>query len=291
MKTLPLLLLFAASAFGQAAIDKAAIESYLRRLEMWAPQVDVKISDPKPSSFTTGYSELAVRLTYNGQIKDETYYVSADGKHLFKGEAFDLSRSPFQANLDKLKVDQQPSFGAAKPAITIIVFADFQCPYCKAEAETLRTKVTQTFPDQVRIYFKDYPLESIHPWARAGSIAGRCVLRQGETKFWDFHDWIYKSQAEVTPENLREKTVAWATTAKLDAAALGSCIDTKATDAEVTRNMTEARSLGVSATPTLFLNGNKFEGTLEWAVMEQLIKFELDYQAKSAPKLGPRASN
>jgi protein-disulfide isomerase len=284
----------AASALGQPAavaqVDKVAIEAYLRRLEMWVPDVSVKIDDPKPNAYANGYSELTVHLSYNGQGKDERYYISTDGKRLFKGEPFDLTRSPFQANIDKLTLDKQPSFGGVKPTVNIVVFADFQCPYCKAEAEILRTKVTQTFPDAVRIYFKDFPLESIHPWARAGSVAGRCVYRQSATRFWDFHDWIYKGQSEITADNLREKVVAWATEAKLDAPSLGACIDTKATNAEVNASMAEARSLGINATPTVFLNGNKFEGSLEWPVMEQLIKFELEYQAKTAPKLGPRVS-
>jgi hypothetical protein len=78
------LLLASLSLFAQTApksnIDKAAVEAYLRHAELWVPQVSVKIADPKPSAYLPGFSELAVHLSYNGQAKDEHYYISQDGK-------------------------------------------------------------------------------------------------------------------------------------------------------------------------------------------------------------------
>ena len=61
------------------------------------------------------------------------------------------------------------------------------------------------FPTQVRVYFKDFPLEPIHPWAKPAAIAGRCVFRQKPAAFWDFHDWIFEHQGEITVENLKDK--------------------------------------------------------------------------------------
>ena len=176
---------------------------------------------------------MTVHLSYNGQGKDEHYYVSSDGKNIVKGEVFDTAKNPFQNNLDKMKTDNQPWFGAAKPQVDMVVFGDFQCPFCKSEAQTVRTNLLKTFPMGVRVVFKDFPLEAIHPWARAGSIAGRCVYKQNADKFWDFHDWIYSVQETIDPTNLKDKVVEWGGKNGLDAKALGSCIDTKATDAEV----------------------------------------------------------
>lgn len=281
MKILSLFVLLATAALAQSpGLDKAALEAYLRHMELWIPQVEVRIDDPKPSPYLKGYSEVSVHLSFNGQGKDERYFVSADGSSLIKGEAYDLTRSPFQSNLDRVTTDQQPSFGGnASAPVTLMVFADFQCPYCKAEAEILRKNVVAGFGDKVRVMFKDYPLESIHPWARAGSVAGRCVYRQSEDKFWAFHDWVYGAQADISVENLKEKTLAWAGENGVNGQQLGQCIDSKETDAEVAANLAEGRSLGINATPTTLLNGRKLEGTVQWEVMEQLIKLELDHVA------------
>src|SRR5450759_634761 len=89
--------MFAQTAAPKAAIDKAALETYLRHAELWVPQVIVVIDDPKPSAYLPGFSEIAVHLAYNGQSKDEHYYVSQNGKNIIKGEVYDMTKSPFQA--------------------------------------------------------------------------------------------------------------------------------------------------------------------------------------------------
>jgi protein-disulfide isomerase len=282
MRTISFLALFIGTAWAQlplksSLLDKPALEQYLRHLEAWIPAISVVIDDPKPSAYLRGFNDVTVHLSYNGQGKDEHYYVSNDGKNIVKGDVYDTAKSPFQSTIDKIKLENQPQFGSAKPQVDMVVFGDFQCPFCKAEAEVVRGNLVKAFPQGVRVTFKDFPLEAIHPWARAGSIAGRCVYSQSADKFWNFHDWIYSVQETIGPENLKEKVVDWAGKNGLNAAAVGSCIDTKATDAEVNANLAQARDLGISSTPTTFINGRKLEGALDWGVLEQLIKMELDY--------------
>jgi protein-disulfide isomerase len=277
--------LAAAAVFAQApkgAFDKPALEAYLRHMELWIPQVSVTIDDPKPTAYLPGFSEVSVHLTFNGQSKDERYYVSSDGKNIVKGEAYDLTKNPFQANLDKLKTDQQPGYGGPAAPVQLIVFGDFQCPLCKAEAEIMRGNMLKTFGDKVRVYFKDFPLDAIHPWARPASVTGRCVYRQNADLFWNFHDWIYKDQGLITLENLNAQVMKWAGANGVDAVQLGRCVEGKETEAEVARNVEEGRGLGVDATPTTFINGRKLVGTMEWGVLQQLITLELDHQSKLA---------
>ena len=81
----------------------------------------------------------------------------------------------------------------------IVEFSDFQCPYCKEEAKMLRQNLIQTYPKQVRLYFKDFPLENMHPWAKAAAIAGRCVFQQKTDAFWEYHDWIFAHQDGSPP--------------------------------------------------------------------------------------------
>lgn len=285
---LALFALAAATAFAQAPyktqIDKAAIEQYLRHMELWIPQVGVAIDDPKPAAYLPGFSELTIHLSYNGQGKDEKYLVSSDGKHIVKGEAFDLTKNPFQANLDRLKTAKQPSYGSPTATVEAVVFGDFQCPLCKAEAEIMRGVLVRTFGDKVRVVFKDFPLEAIHPWARAGSIAGRCVYRQGEAAFWAYHDWIYKDQNQITGDNLLAQVQKWAGSNGVDPIQLSRCIEGKETDSEVLANMADGRALGVDATPTTFLNGRKLVGTMQWELLQQLLTMELDRQTQLAKK-------
>lgn len=265
-----------------ASLDKAALEAYLRHAELWIPQVAVKIDDPKPSAYLPGFSEVAVHLSYQGQSKDEQYYVSQNGKNIVKGEVYDITKSPFQATVDQMKLDSQPSYGKAGAPVTIVVYGDFQCPVCKSEADVMRKNVVQTFPDKVQVYFKDFPLESIHPWARAASDVGRCVYKQDPQAFWKFHDWIYENQEGITGDTLNSKVMAWAGTASVDTIQLGRCVEGKATDAEVANNIAEGRAIGVDATPTLFINGRKLVGAMEWPLMQQLINMEIEHQAAAA---------
>jgi protein-disulfide isomerase len=144
------------------------------------------------------------------------------------------------------------------------------------EAPVLRHNVPETFGDKVRVYFKDYPLESIHPWARAAAIAGRCVYHQDAQAFWKFYDWIYDNQQGIDGDNLKAKATGWAGENNLDTLQLGKCLDTKATEPEVNQSLAEGRALELRGTPTLFINGRKIGG-LQWPDLELLINFELQH--------------
>src|SRR5580693_1645539 len=136
-------------AFGQTKtpaapssnIDKPKIEAYLRHLELWIPQVTVTMDNPTPAPEMPGYNNLVVHLAYNNAATDIHYYISQDGKRLFKGDSYELAKSPFQSNLDKLKTDLMPSFGEAGAPVVLAVFGDFECPFCKEEANILRNNV------------------------------------------------------------------------------------------------------------------------------------------------------
>jgi protein-disulfide isomerase len=281
MKTFALLLLLcgaplAWTASNKNALDKTTFEAYLRHIELFRGEVTFKIDDPKPSKFLPGFSEVPVHLFFNNVQKDELYYVSADGQTIVKGDVFNLDKQPFQANLDKLTLKDQPSFGPADAPVTIVEFGDFQCPDCKMEAPVLRKEVTQAFGGKVRVVFKNYPLESVHPWARAAAIAGRCVYHQDQAAFWKFYDWIYDNQEQVTVDTLNARVLAWAGQNGVDAVQLGRCIETRATEPEVDRSIAEGHALGIQGTPTLFINGRKIGG-LVWPDLQMVLNKELDF--------------
>jgi protein-disulfide isomerase len=262
----------------KSALDKTQMETFVRHLLAVIPEVGVKIDDPKPS-VVPNLLQMDVHFSYNGRSQDETFFVTKDGKDVIRGFVYDVAQNPFKPELDKLKTDLSPSMGAAGAPVSLVVFSDFQCPNCKQEEETLRQSLPSTFPTQVRVFFKDFPLEQIHPWAKAAAIAGRCVFQQSPAKFWEYHDWIYGKQSDITVENLKDQVLSFATNAKdLDTLQLGRCMDTKATEAEVNASVAEARELKVDATPTMFLNGRRLVGNYPWPNLEQIINGELNYQ-------------
>jgi protein-disulfide isomerase len=138
----------------------------------------------------------------------------------------------------------------------------------------------------VRLYFKDFPIESLHPWAKSAAMAGRCVFQQKPDAFWDYHDWMYAHQPAITLDNLKDQVLGWAKDVKdLDTIKLGACIDSKATQAEVEKEIEEARALDVSGTPTMFINGRRIPQAIEWPVLKNIIDTEVEYQ-KTAKNAG-----
>lgn len=273
-------LLVSAAANPPGALDKTVFEKYLRHLELFRGDVMFKIDNPVPAKYLPGYYEVLVHLLFNDTEKDEVFYISSDGQTIIRGDVFNLHKSPFQSNLDKLTLKDQPSFGPSDAPVTIVEFGDFECPDCKAEAPILRHDMPEAFDGKVRVVFKNYPLESIHPWALAAAIDGRCVYRQGNDAFWKFYDWIYDNQDEITPENLNMKVLDWVGKNGIDTLQLGQCMDTKSTEPEVKQSIAEALELGAPGTPTLFINGRRIGG-LAWPDLQLVINKELEFSAAS----------
>jgi protein-disulfide isomerase len=283
-------LLFALAGSGQnakkSALDKPTLEKYLRHLWVMDSRVDVKISDPKPSTQLPGFLDVTVHVSMGNQGQDMALLVSKDGSKVMQGSIWDINFNPFKKDLDTLKTQFEPSMGTPGATVVLVEFSDFQCPYCKEEALMLRRNLLSAYPTQVRLYFKTFPLESIHPWAKPAAIAARCAYRQEPAAFWEFHDWVFENQASIMPENLKDKVMEWSKARKdIDALQLGQCMDSKATEEEVNANIAQGKELGVDRTPTLYVNGRKIDRTLDWNSLKSIIDYELEYQ-KTAKNAG-----
>ena len=239
----------------------------------------IAISDPEPAA-VRGLKKIVVTGTYQQTTVDEVFYVSDDGRKILRGFIYDIAQSPFEEQLKKLKTDLSPSLGTPGAKVILVVFTDFQCPHCREFAKTLRENLVKTYPTEVRLYIKEFPIESIHPWAKAAAIAGRCVYRQDAKSFWDYHDFVFDNQDSMTPENLKNKVLEWAAAKGLDTLQLGQCIASRATEADIDRNIAEARSLGISQTPSIFINGRPLAGAIPW----ETLKFYIDTEARLRQK-------
>lgn len=267
-----------------SALDKATMEVWIRHLFVWPAPIEVTIGDPKPGPMSDLY-EVKVRGVSGAQMQEETFYVSKDGQKIIRGTIYDASQNPFKPELDKIKTEMRPAFGTPGAPVVIAEFSDFECPFCKEEAKSLRDNIVKTYPKEVRVYFFDFPLEQLHPWAKAAAMAGRCVFRQSASGFWDYHDWIFANQADITADNLQTKVLEFAKTKSLDVDSLGSCMTTKATEADVNQTLEMGRALEVNQTPTIFINGRRLAGTLPWDQMKLVIDYEIGYQ-KTAKNAG-----
>ncbi|HKY05778.1 MAG TPA: thioredoxin domain-containing protein, partial [Blastocatellia bacterium] len=147
-------------------IDKVKIESHYRRLNMWPPQIKITVGEPEPSR-VRGLYEVGIHADAgHGIVLDEKVFVSEDGQTLLRAEPVQVKSDLFQGNLDKLNTENFPSFGDPNGLVTVVVFSDFQCPFCRTEAIMLREKIPTEFPKNVRVVFADFPLEGLHPWSK-----------------------------------------------------------------------------------------------------------------------------
>ncbi len=270
---------------GKSALDKPTLEAYVRHLLLWGPQIDVVVSDPAPSQID-GFHLVKVTGKAGAAMQEHSFYVSADGSQILRGVVYDVTKNPFHEDYEAIDTSNAPSLGTPGAPVRIVLYTDFQCPFCREEARALRANLIQTFPEQVRLYFKDFPIESIHPWAKQAAIAGRCAYSQSEEEFWAYHDWMFEQQREMTSQNLRDKVIEYADGRPgLDVLQFTRCIDGKEAEAAVNASVAEGRALQVNSTPTLFINGRRISSQLPWANLKQVIEFEIGYQ-KTARNAG-----
>lgn len=153
-----------------------------------------------------------------------------------------------------------PSTGPEDAKVTIVEFGDFQCQPCKNLSDSL-SAVLRSFPDDVRLVWKDMPNESAHPVATLAAVAAQCANRQG--KFWEYHDALFERQTYLSEDEL----LSAAGDVGLDVDAFSKCYDNRDTLEVVRRDFEEGQALGILATPTVYVGDNAASGAL---TVEQL---------------------
>jgi protein-disulfide isomerase len=261
----------------KSALDKAVLEQYVRHLFVWGPQIQVTVSEPQASTLPD-FQQVSVTASAGQASQQELFLISNDGQKIIRGVVYDVGVNPFEADKARIATSAQPSFGNPDAPVSIVLYSDFQCSFCREEGKIIRTNVAASYPNEIRVFFKDYPLEAIHPWAKPAAVAGRCIFRQKPEAFWDFHDWIFEQQGQITVENLKEKVMEFAKGKGLETIQIAGCIDSKATEGEVDRALAEGRLLGVNSTPTMFINGRRIVGQVGWAQLKSVIEHEIEYQ-------------
>jgi len=259
-----------------------AIEREVRAHYSLSPDVRVILGPVRPSEFAN-YDALTVTFASPDKKQDFEFLLSHDHKTLMRLTKMDLTADPYAAVMKKIDLGGRPVRGNKDAKVTVVNYDDFECPYCAAMHSTLFPSLLKEYGDRVVIIYKDYPLEEIHPWAVHAAVDANCLNAQNGDAFWDYADYLHGNQHTITAQKSRD---AWnaeldrlATLQgqkhNLDAAKLQACL--KAQDEKTVRaSMKEAESVGVDATPTAFVNGQKLAG----AVPADEIRAALDQALK-----------
>jgi predicted DsbA family dithiol-disulfide isomerase len=170
-----------------------------------------------------------------------------------------------------------PERGPGSARVTIVEFADFQCPYCRRLAQTLRS-LQAAYPTQVKLVYRYMPLRSVHPDAGRAAEAAACADLQG--KFWEMHDALYADQSALGAEAIK----ATARRLKLDDARFDTCLDGGQTAARVKSDEDAALALGLTTTPSAFVDGRFRSGALPLYEWEALVESELARELSTVPR-------
>jgi protein-disulfide isomerase len=165
-----------------------------------------------------------------------------------------------------------PSTGPANARVVLVEFSDFQCPYCVKAVEKINA-VLKAYPNDVRLIFKQYPLET-HPQASISAAAALAAHNQG--KFWQMHDILFANRTQLSRQNI----LAWASRIGLDMKRFSTDLDSDTTKKAVIKDTQDGDKAGVEGTPTVFIDGQRYNGELALDAIKPVIEAELKRMAK-----------
>src|SRR5690606_3481520 len=155
--------------------------------------------------------------------------------------------------------------GREDATVVVVEFSDFQCPFCRTYSDETRRQIVARYGDRVRMVFKHYPLEQIHPQAMTAAIAAQCARRQG--KFWEIHERLFSQPNALDVESV---VVIGEYLGLADGYA--ECVLSEDTRAEVEQDIQDAMQVGVQGTPTFMVNGKFLVGAQSEAAFEAIFE-------------------
>ena len=239
---------------------------------------------PTHASDIAGFD--AVTLTLNGRGKEQKldFLLSKDDKTLARMTKIDLSKDVYADRVSKMDLQGRPVRGNPDAKVTIVNYDDYQCPFCSRMHSTLTQDILPQYGDKVKIVYKDFPLP-MHAWAKHAANDANCLAKQSPQAFWQFADYVHANQRDISGDKDVNKSFAQLDKITLDLGkkngadekTLQACVKSQP-DTVLNASMSEAELVGVEATPTMFINGQKVEG----AVDVNDVKTVLNQQLKAA---------
>ena len=174
-----------------------------------------------------------------------------------------INLPPPEPPILQVSTDDDPSVGPANAPVTIVEFSDFQCPYCKRSVPLIK-EILAKYPGKVKVVYRDYPGPN-HPYAPQAAEAAQCAGDQG--KFWEYHDGLFDHQAAGSGWDFIELAKAIG----LNHDVFATCLNTRRYQEEVAKDLHDAITLGVTSTPTFFINGRPLVGAKPFAEFQTVI--------------------
>ncbi len=270
-----------ASALDDVA--KKKVIEYYRRKSNLPPEVGAELTKVEASKLN-GVQQGTITLTSGGRTQEVQVLMSSDAQFVIfsgvdrqgmsVGTLEDVSSDPFAAVMKKITLDGNPSKGPKDAKVTIVEYSDFQCPYCARAHTTLKDQVIKEYGDKIRVVYKNFPL-SFHKWAEPAGIANECAYDQDEAASWLLYDYYFDNQQQLTPENLKEKSLEVLKTTSVKIDVWTDCYDNQKTADRVRADMAEGQSVGVTGTPAFMINGRFLSGAQPFPKFKAIIDDEL----------------
>ena len=290
-RSIAVLVLVCLGCSAQSATPEQALRIERQVRVYYSVPASVKITlGPLRSSEFPNYQALTININGNAKNQDYEFLVSKDGTTLIRMTKLDLTKDPYVEKMKKINLADRPARGNRDAKVVVVNYDDFQCPFCSKMHQTLFPELLKEYGDRVQFVYKDYPLAEIHPWATHAAIDANCLAAQNAEAYWDFADYVHANQREVSGEKARDAEFAVldrlaATQGQqhnLDQTKLQSCIKAQNEDS-IKASVHEGESVGVEATPTLFVNGEEMEGAIPIADVRAALDRALEQAGVPVP--------
>jgi protein-disulfide isomerase len=264
-----LLLCLGCAAQSNDADLNHRIERQIRAKYDLPGRVNINIGPRAPSKEFPGFDTLTATISLGEQKQNYDFLISKDSMTMYRMSKIDLTKDPFAEVMNKINLDGRPVRGNKDAKVTIVNYDDFQCPYCAMMHSTIMQDILKTYGDRVKIVYKDFPLVEIHPWAKHAAIDANCLAQQSAPAYWAFADEVHARSRDALKggsvdqqnQKINDMAVAEGQKANVNVPALQACVAAQKDDA-IRASMDEATALGVEATPTIFINGQKISGAV-----------------------------
>jgi protein-disulfide isomerase len=298
-----LLLCLGCAAQSSTPEIQQRIERQLRGRFSIPADVQISVGPRTPSKEFPNYDQVEITLTRGERKQMEPFLLSKDSKTLIRMTKLDISKDPYAAIMAKINLSGRPVRGNPDAKVTIVSYDDFQCPFCSRMHFTLFQDIMKTYGDRVKVVYKDFPLAEIHPWAMHAAVNANCLAQQSSDAYWEFADYLHANQHQLlqvlgNPKELQGQNqrqlefaaldkiaVQQGEKHKLQLAPLQACLKAQS-EAAVRASVEEASSLGVQATPALFINGEKIDGAVPAEVLRATIERALKDAGQPVPAAG-----
>jgi protein-disulfide isomerase len=228
---------------------KADILRRVREMSKLPPAADLTMGAYTKSAFP-GFLKASLTADDGKNKQNGEVWLTQDAKLAILGSVL-----PFQTDAERLITTRnQPSVGPANAKVTIVEYADLQCPTCAKFHEFLEKEFLPLYGSKVRVVFKEFPLP-MHDWSRTAAIANECAYQINPSAFVNYRGLIFGSQASINAINVRDEMLRLGDQAGIDRLRLSACMDAKASLPRIDADVHEAEKLGVTSTPTTFVNG------------------------------------